>query len=125
MLMSLFRKKTFGPLKQVILVRADLKLPKGKAAAQVAHASVAAVLSADKALVDAWRATGMKKVVLKVPGERELLSFQRVAKRKGLVVALITDAGKTVVAPGTRTALAIGPGDEHLIDSMTGHLPLF
>ncbi len=41
--------------KQVILVRQDLKLPKGKMAAQVAHASVEAVLKSDKKTVESWR----------------------------------------------------------------------
>ena len=51
--------------KQVILVRQDLQLPKGKLAAQVAHASVEAVLRSDKTVVKNWRAEGMKKIVLK------------------------------------------------------------
>ena len=52
--------------KQVILVRQDLKLPKGKMAAQCAHASVEAVFNSDKSKVDAWRDQGQKKIVLKV-----------------------------------------------------------
>ena len=53
-------------MKQVILVRHDLKLPKGKMAAQVAHASIEAVLRSSPDLVKSWRAQGMKKAVLKV-----------------------------------------------------------
>ena len=52
-------------LKQVILVRHDLKLPKGKLSAQVAHASVEAVLKSEKDKVKEWRTSGQKKVVLK------------------------------------------------------------
>ena len=110
--------------KQVILVRQDLKLPKGKLAAQVAHASVEAVLRSDKKLVTSWRNEGMAKIVLKVKDEKELLSFLQQAKDVGLATALITDAGKTVIAPGTRTCLGIGPDEAEKIDAVTGKLPL-
>ena len=51
-------------LKQTILVRADLKLPKGKLGAQTAHASVEATLRSDKDVVKEWRGEGMAKIVL-------------------------------------------------------------
>ena len=111
-------------LKQVILVRRDLGLPKGKLAAQVAHASVEAVLNSDKAKVSEWRKAGAKKVVLKVKDEKELIEFVGLAKATKLKTALITDAGKTVIAPGTKTCLAIGPDDEVKIDSITGKLKM-
>ena len=110
--------------KQVILVRADLKLPKGKMSAQVAHASVDAVLKSSKDKVDEWKSQGMKKIILKVADEKELLKYQQLAKKEGLVAAIITDAGKTVVAPGTKTCLGIGPDSEELIDKMTGKLKM-
>lgn len=113
-----------GGLKQVILVRQDLKLPKGKLAAQVAHASVEATLRSPKDVVEIWRKGGMKKVVLTVTDEKELLRYQQAAKREGLVASVITDAGKTVVAPGTKTCVAIGPAEEERIDGITGDLPL-
>lgn len=124
--MGFFNKKTTETeLKQVIIIRADLKLPKGKAAAQAAHASVEAVLRSNTDVVDAWHATGMKKIILKAAGEKELLQLQQVAKRKGLVASLITDAGKTVVAPGTKTCVGIGPAPETIIDEVTGDLPMY
>ena len=110
--------------KQVILIRQDLNLPKGKLAAQVAHASVEAVLRSDKKAVNAWRDEGMAKIVLKVKDEKELLKFLQLAKDRGLTTALITDAGRTVVAPGTRTCLAIGPDEEEAIDAVTKELKL-
>ena len=111
-------------LKQVILVRADLKLPQGKLAAQCAHASVEAVLKADDKLITAWRREGMAKIVLKVKDEKELLFYFQKAKEAGLVASLITDAGRTVVAPGTKTCAAIGPEKEEKIDLLTGMLKL-
>lgn len=111
-------------LKQVILVRQDLKLPKGKLAAQAAHASVEAVLKSDPKDVKMWRAEGMAKIVLKVKDEKELVAYFQKAKDEDLVASLITDAGRTVVAPGTRTCAAIGPADEEMIDVITGKLTL-
>lgn len=110
--------------KQVILIRQDLKLPLGKAAAQSAHASVEAVLKSLPAKVKAWRQQGMAKIVLKVKDEKELVKYFQEAKEEGLTAALITDAGKTVVAPGTKTAVGIGPDEEEKIDLITGKLPL-
>jgi PTH2 family peptidyl-tRNA hydrolase len=110
--------------KQVIIVRQDLKLPKGKCAAQCSHASVDAVLKSDKKIVNSWRTEGMAKIVLKVKDEKELLALFQKAKDQGLAASLITDAGKTVVAPGTRTCMAIGPDEEELIDRITGGLSL-
>lgn len=123
--MGLFSRRTDHELKQVILIRSDLKLPKGKAAAQAAHASVEAVLRSSQEHVDDWHSAGMKKIVLKVADEKELLRYQQAAKRAGLVASLITDAGKTVVAPGTKTCVGIGPDDEAKIDAVTGELPMY
>jgi len=111
-------------LKQVILVRADLKLPKGKMAAQVAHASVTATLNSNRNTVIDWVEQGMKKIVLKVKDEKELIKFLNLAKDAKLKTAMITDAGKTVVAPGTKTCVGIGPDDEDYIDKVTGDLPM-
>lgn len=110
--------------KQVILVRQDLQLPKGKLAAQVGHACVEAVLRSDKTMVKNWRAEGMKKIVLKVKDLKEMKKYLQLAKDADLVTALITDAGKTVVAPGTETCCAIGPAEEDDIDVITSELKM-
>src|SRR3989338_5864030 len=91
--------------KQVILVREDLNLPKGKLAVQCSHASVASLVKSHKDDIKKWQSEGMKKVVLKVNDLDELLLYKKKAEDIGLVVALISDAGKTVVEPGTITCL--------------------
>jgi len=111
-------------MKQVILVRADLKLPKGKMSAQVAHAAVEAVMNSDKKKVEAWRKEGQKKVVLKVKDENELLMYLESAKASKLKTALITDAGRTVIAPGTKTCVGIGPDEDDKLDVVTGQLKM-
>ena len=111
-------------MKQAILIRQDLKLPKGKLAAQVAHASVEAVLRSDKDKVKAWRNEGMSKIVLKVDNLKELHKYNQFAKDAGLTTATITDAGRTVIAPGTTTCCAIGPANEEDIDAIVFNLKL-
>jgi len=113
-----------GELKQVIVVRQDLKLPKGKLAAQVGHACVEAFRKADKADANNWANQGQKKVVLKAEDEKTLRLLLIEAKNLGLPVSLITDAGRTCIAPGTTTCLGIGPADEDIIDELTGDLKL-
>lgn len=113
--------------KMVIVVRQDLKLSKGKLAAQVAHAAVDCALKAmryNRDAFDDWKSLGQKKTVLKVPGERDFYPLKEAAERAGLSTALIKDAGHTEIAPGTVTVLGIGPGPEATIDKVTGHLSL-
>lgn len=110
--------------KQVILIRMDLKLPRGKACAQIAHAAVESAFKSNKKLIREWLSEGAKKVVLKVKDDNELRSFQQKANEAGLITALITDAGLTIVPPGTITCLAIGPDNETKIDGITGELKL-
>ncbi|MCF7871554.1 peptidyl-tRNA hydrolase Pth2 [Candidatus Woesearchaeota archaeon] len=111
-------------LKQVIIARNDLKMPKGKLAAQVAHGSVQALMHSDKKLVETWSKQGMKKTVLKVDSEKELRELLVLAKNEGLACGLINDAGRTFLTPGTTTVLGIGPDIEEKIDKVTGHLKL-
>ena len=111
-------------LKQVILVRQDLKLPKGKLASQCSHASVEAVLISDRKIVDEWRKDGMKKSILKVKDLRELLNYERIAKNYRIKIALIRDAGRTFLKNPEITCLAIGPDKEEKIDQITGNLKL-
>jgi len=110
--------------KQVILVRMDLKLPKGKLATQVAHAAVEAVHRSDKDTIKIWRAQGMKKVVLKIADLDELYKYEQEASKLGLVTAIIIDAGRTTVEPGTTTCFAIGPDIESKIDKVSGQLKI-
>ncbi len=113
-------------LKQVIVIRSDLDLGKGKIAAQVAHASLSAYRKAelaDKWVARRWEAEGQKKVVLKADSEPELLSLYEKMKKE-MPCALIRDAGHTQVEPGTITCFGAGPADEAKIDKYTKDLKL-
>ncbi len=111
--------------KQVILIRTDLKMSKGKSCAQCSHAAVEASLQAKKKhrpIFSAWRLSGMKKVVLKVQNQKELYKYAQEAKDVGIPTAIISDAGMTELKPGTTTVCAIGPEKEDKIDLITGRL---
>jgi len=111
--------------KQVIIVRTDLGMKKGKIASQVAHASVSAyvkTLQEHKEWADEWFLM-QKKIVLKVNNELELLKIFMEAKKE-LPCVLIKDAGRTQILPGTITALAIGPAPEEKINKFTKNLKL-
>lgn len=111
-------------MKQVILVNEALNLPRGKLAAQVAHASVASLLSTDVEAQREWFGVGMPKVVLAVDNEEILLAFFEQAKAADLPSQIIRDAGKTVVEAGTITCVGIGPATPEAIDEITGGLSL-
>lgn len=119
---NLAKKNKMSDLKQILLIRKDLKMSKGKIAAQAAHASVDAALSANKKLVQKWRSTGMKKIALAVENEEQLKEFLDKANEMNITISLIKDAGHTEVKPGTITCGAIGPGPEIQIDKITGEL---
>lgn len=111
-------------LKQIILIRIDLKMGKGKMIAQGAHASCEAVFKANKKLVKNWRNLGMKKIALKVDSISQIEDLVKKAENLNIVTSIICDAGKTQVDPGTITCAAIGPGPENLIDKITSELKL-
>ena len=111
-------------MKQVIIVNEALKLPRGKLAAQVAHASVASLLAATAEQQKQWFGSGMPKVVLAGDSEQVLTELHQLAQDAGLPTQLIKDAGRTVVASGTMTCVGIGPAATEDIDKITGHLKL-
>lgn len=111
-------------MKQVIVVRDDLDIGRGKLAAQVAHAAVSAADAAQPSARDTWLRDGQRKVVLRVPSAAALEALETDAVRADLPAALIRDAGRTELEPGTVTALGIGPASETAIDAITGSLPL-
>lgn len=111
-------------MKQVIVVNESLLLPRGKLAAQVAHASLDAFLAASATAQKNWLREGMPKIVLKAESAEELQLLEAKAAAAKLPVGLIADAGHTVVEAGTLTCLGIGPAKDEAINAVTGHLKL-
>lgn len=123
-------------IKQVIVVRKDLNMRKGKLAAQVSHASMAflvrpATVENDEfsthvyPVEQEWLKTGHTKVVVSVDSEDGLLDIVQKASESGLEVQMVTDLGKTEFhGQETLTCAAIGPDYSDKIDKVTGHLKL-
>ncbi|XP_004870417.1 peptidyl-tRNA hydrolase 2, mitochondrial isoform X2 [Heterocephalus glaber] len=117
-----------GEYKMVLVVRNDLKMGKGKVAAQCSHAAVSAYKQIQKRnpnMLKQWEYCGQPKVVVKAPDKETLIELLTHAKMLGLTVSLIQDAGRTQIEPGSQTVLGIGPGPADLIDKVTGHLKLY
>ncbi len=112
------------PYKQVIVVRTDLKMGKGKIAAQVAHASVGSVQNSRKKDVELWEKEGSKKVVLKINDIRKLVRLKKKAEMMSIRYYIVRDAGMTQIKKGTVTCIGVGPAKEEEIDSLTKDLKL-
>ena len=129
------------PVKQVIVIRRDLRMRRGKEIAQGAHASMAWLRQrimphltpagrADQVQFSeaerTWLDVSMRKVTVKVASEQGLLDVYDKARAAGLVAELITDRGLTEFGGvPTRTCLAVGPDFDDLIDPVTGDLELY
>ena len=138
--------------KQMIVMRRDLKMRKGKIAAQSGHACVEATLMAlaregrlgevrvspgedwvyledddrEPTALSDWFEAGVAKVCVYVDSEEELLDIARQGRERGFAVALIRDAGLTEFhGEPTYTCLAFEPLHAEDIDPITGRLPLY
>lgn len=125
--------------KQVIVIRKDLNMRKGKMVAQGAHASMKVFFDRLSGFIvngeckitgitDAmanWMEGSFTKVCVYVTSEAELLAIYEKSKSAGIVSALIQDAGRTEFGGvPTYTAVAIGPDELVKVDAITGKLPL-
>ncbi|EDR21733.1 peptidyl-tRNA hydrolase 2, mitochondrial precursor, putative [Entamoeba dispar SAW760] len=113
--------------KMVLLVRKDLKMQKGKIAAQCGHAAVGCVLKAQKydpISLNTWRYYGQAKIALVVDNLEQLEQLEKKAEKSNLITKKICDAGRTQVEPGSITVLGIGPAPVSVLDQITGKLKL-
>uniref|UniRef100_A0A060T3W3 peptidyl-tRNA hydrolase n=1 Tax=Blastobotrys adeninivorans TaxID=409370 RepID=A0A060T3W3_BLAAD len=114
--------------KLVLVVRSDLKMGKGKVAAQCSHATLACYKSlarSDPALLNRWESTGQAKVTLQCGDEEEMKLLQAMAMSLNLTARVIHDAGRTQIAAGSATVLGIGPAPKSAVDQVTGSLKLY
>lgn len=136
--------------KMMIVMRRDLKMRKGKIAAQAGHACTEALLMAltkedrlsDLVMTDEgmmlntegkkntplsdWFNYGCAKICVYVDSEEELLAIADKAREKDIIAAVITDAGMTEFhGEPTRTCLALEPLPSDIADELTGELPLY
>lgn len=114
-------------IKQVIVVRKDLRMSAGKTAVQACHACLSVAEECRKKKPEwfkAWISEGQKKVVLAVDSLDDLKALEVMCEKLGIPSYLVSDAGLTELEPGTVTALGIGPAPSDLIDKVTGNLRL-
>ncbi|MBA7695419.1 hypothetical protein ES703_104045 [subsurface metagenome] len=113
--------------KLVIVLRTDIKMSKGKMAAQAGHAAVSASEYARKNRPEWWNPwimEGQCKIAVKVKSEQEILELERKARNAKLPAVLIVDRGLTEIPPNTITCLGIGPAPANKVDAITGKLSL-
>ena len=114
-------------LKMVFIINQELKMGKGKIAAQVGHAAVKATLKSGEVcpeLLDAWLSTGQKKICVKAEGARQIEQIEQQAKQNNILSSRIHDAGHTQIPAGSLTVLALGPDEADKLDALTGELKL-
>ena len=128
--------------KQVIVIRKDLNMRKGKCVSQGSHASMGALLSMfkknrtrdestkyelefnDDTVLNDWLNGKFTKICVSVDSEEELMDIYN-SVPDFCPVVLITDAGLTEFnGIPTKTCLGIGPYISEEIDKITGHLKL-
>ena len=71
-----------------------------------------------------WENTGCAKIAVKGESDELLTNLERKAREKGLVTYLVRDAGRTQIAAGSKTVLAIGPAPARMFDGLTDSLKL-
>lgn len=112
--------------KMVLVVRNDLKMGKGKIAAQCSHATLGLykkILHRAPKALNRWEMCGQVKVVVKIESQDDMLVLQERAKSLNLPTHVTIDAGRTQIAPNSRTVMAIlGPAE--MVDDVTGGLKL-
>lgn len=136
--------------KMMIVMRRDLKMRKGKIAAQAGHACIDAVLTAlrkedrlqdleltsegmclknagrEATPLSDWFCYGCAKVCVYVDSEEALLAIADKAREMGVIASVITDAGMTEFhGVPTKTCLALEPLPTEIADRLTGGLPLY
>ena len=136
--------------KMMIVMRRDLKMRKGKIAAQAGHAAIEAILMAlhkegrcadiisasdgmclaengkPETPLSEWFSYGCAKICVYVDSEEELMAVAAKAEAKGVLTAVITDAGMTEFhGVPTKTCLALEPLPSDIADEITGGLPLY
>lgn len=131
--------------KQVIVIRKDLNMRRGKMAAQAAHASMKVILEMmttedDPMFPLVWMRLGMtkdgpihqwlvtgrfKKICVSVDSERELMEIYGKALQHNVVASVVVDSGLTEFdGVPTKTCIVVGPDYPEKIDPITGHLKL-
>ena len=114
-------------IKQVLVVRTDLGMGRGKMAVQCSHAAISSAELARTRFrnwYDKWMREGQAKIALKVKDEDQLLKLEKRARGIPIPSYIVRDMGLTQVPTGTITCLGLGPAPVDTVDTLTGKLRL-
>lgn len=123
-----------GEVRMTLIVRQDLKMGKGKAAAQCLHATLALYKKItnpespayNPEMVKRWEyGNGQAKITLQVPDEETMDILFAQAISLGINSYVVHDAGRTQIAAGSSTVLGLGPAPKAVIDEITKELKLY
>lgn len=122
-----------GDVRMNLVIRKDIPMLPGKAAAQAAHAAVSLYEQMtdltsenyDPILLTRWRAGGQAKITLQAPDLDAMEEMMALALSLGVNCTLICDAGRTQLEPNTYTVLGLGPAPRETLNAITGHLSLY
>lgn len=126
--------KIGGEVKMTLVVRQNLKMGKGKAAAQCSHATLALYKkmtnpnssSYNPEMIQRWEIlNGQAKITLQVPDAEEMDMLFAQAISLGVNCYIVHDAGRTQIPSGSATVLGLGPAPKAVLDQITGHLKLY
>lgn len=123
-----------GEVRMTLVVRHDLKMGKGKAAAQCLHATLALYKKManpesqayNPELLRRWEhGNGQAKITLQVPDLEEMDMLFALAMSLGVNAYIVHDAGRTQIAAGSATVLGLGPAPKLVMDQITKDLKLY
>ncbi|CAH2354898.1 peptidyl-tRNA hydrolase 2 [[Candida] railenensis] len=123
-----------GEVRMTLVVRQDLKMGKGKAAAQCSHATLALYKmitnpeseAYNEQMVKRWEyGNGQAKITLQVPNQEEMDMLYAQAISLGVNSYIVHDAGRTQIAAGSATVLGLGPAPKAVLDQITSDLKLY
>lgn len=123
-----------GEVRMTLVVRQDLKMGKGKAAAQCSHATLALykkmanpeLKAYNPEMLMRWeRGNGQAKITLQVPSQEDMDLLFATAMSLGVNAYIVHDAGRTQIAAGSATVLGLGPAPKAVMDEITSNLKLY
>ncbi|KAH3685204.1 hypothetical protein WICPIJ_003798 [Wickerhamomyces pijperi] len=122
-----------GETRLALVIRTDLKMTKGKVAAQCSHATLGAyrLMSMENSesenlpLLRRWERHGQAKITLQCKSKDDLDLLFAKAISLNVNAYMVRDAGRTQIEPGSITVLALGPAPKPVLDQITGDLKLY
>lgn len=122
-----------GETRMALVVRTDLKMTKGKAAAQCAHAALGCYRlmlqdgneSQNLTLLKRWERSGQAKITLQVKSKEDMDLLFAQAISMNINSYIVHDAGRTQIEAGSATVLGLGPAPKIVLDQVTSDLKLY